>query len=49
MTLPGSVTLTVADATGVLTGFEASPEWRRVGGSTQCGGPHVAEVVVPAP
>jgi hypothetical protein len=33
----------------VLAETTAAPEWVRVGGSEQCGGPHQATVTVPAP
>jgi hypothetical protein len=46
---PDDLTLRVSDATGVLTEHEADLGWTRVGGSEECGGPHEAEVVVPAP
>jgi len=47
MTLPDSVEVTVLDAQGtVLTEAETEPEWRRVGGTAECGGPAEATVVV---
>ena len=49
-TTPESVTVTVADAAGTaLARVETRPEWARVGGSEECGGPTEATVVVPAP
>jgi hypothetical protein len=49
-TTPESVTVTVADAAGTeLARLETRPEWARVGGSEECGGPSEATVVVPAP
>lgn len=40
---PATVTLRALSATGsVLAEREATLEWRRVGGTEQCGGPHEA-------
>ena len=41
--------MTVSGADGVLTELTVTPDWVRVGGSAECGGPTEAEVVVPAP
>ena len=41
--------VTVSGADGVLAELTVSPDWVRVGGSEECGGPMEAEVVVPAP
>jgi hypothetical protein len=50
MTSPDSAVLTVLDADGrELAELDADLDWRRVGGSEDCGGPSVASVVVPAP
>ena len=50
ITPPDSVVVRVLDATGAeLTRFGADPEWRRVGGTAECGGPSEATVTVPAP
>lgn len=50
MTAPDSVVLTVLAADGTeLAQHEAGPDWRRVGGSEECGGPMAAVVTVPAP
>ena len=47
---PDSVVLTVLDAAGTeLARVEVEPEWVRVGGSEECGGPSEATVTVPAP
>ena len=47
---PNSVLVTVVDAGGrMLAVHEAGLDWVRVGGTEACGGPHEAEVVVPAP
>jgi hypothetical protein len=46
---PETVTLTVTEAGEDVVSVTVPPEWVRVGGSEQCGGPHEAEVVVPAP
>ena len=49
MTAPDSVVVTVLDADGTeLTRHDADLDWRRVGGSEECGGPQTASVVVPA-
>jgi len=50
MTAPESVTVTVLGAAGAeLAVLDADLDWERVGGSEECGGPHAASVVVPAP
>jgi hypothetical protein len=50
MTAPDSVVVTVLGADGAeLAEVAADLDWRRVGGSEECGGPHAASVVVPAP
>lgn len=50
MTAPGSVTVSVLGADGAeLAVHDVGLDWRRVGGSEECGGPHAASVVVPAP
>ena len=50
MSAPDSVAVTVVGADGTeLTEVDADLDWRRVGGSEECGGPHEATVVVPAP
>ncbi|RBY85760.1 hypothetical protein DQ241_15905 [Blastococcus sp. TF02A-30] len=50
MSTPGSVEVTVLDAAGsVLLETETEPDWRRVGGSAECGGPSEATVVVSCP
>jgi hypothetical protein len=50
MTSPRSAVLIVLDADGrELAEVDADLDWRRVGGSEDCGGPSVASVVVPAP
>jgi hypothetical protein len=41
--------VTVNGADGVLLERTVTPDWVRVGGSVECGGPTEAEVVVPAP
>ena len=41
--------VTVNGADGVLTERTVTPDWVRVGGSEECGGPTQAEVVVPGP
>jgi hypothetical protein len=47
MPLPSSVAVTVLDAGGAsLAAIEEEPDWRRVGGSAECGGPSEATVVV---
>jgi hypothetical protein len=47
---PESVVVTVTAADGTdLARHEADLTWRREGGSEECGGPHGATVVVPAP
>lgn len=44
---PGTVDVTVLDAQGeVLAEREADLDWRRVGGTAECGGPAEATVVV---
>jgi hypothetical protein len=50
MTLPDSAVLTVLDADGTERAeLDADLDWRRIGGSEDCGGPMAASVVVPAP
>jgi hypothetical protein len=50
MTTPESVVLHVLGPDGAqLTEVEADLDWQRVGGTEECGGPHEAVVVVPAP
>ncbi len=50
LSTPDSVVLTVLAPDGTaLTEVDADVDWRRVGGSEECGGPHEATVVVPAP
>ncbi|SNR88240.1 hypothetical protein [Blastococcus mobilis] len=50
MTTPDSAVLTVLGPDGTeLAALDADLDWRRVGGSEECGGPSVASVVVPAP
>lgn len=50
MTTPASVTVTVLDASGtLLTRVDAEPDWVRVAGTEECGGPTEGTVVVPAP
>jgi hypothetical protein len=50
MTAPDSVVLTVLGVDGTeLAVLDADLDWRRVGGSEECGGPHAASVVVPEP
>lgn len=47
VSLPDPVTVLVTDRTGAVLGeAEVDPEWERVGGSAQCGGPHMAAVTV---
>lgn len=47
MSSPGTVEVTVLDAQGeVLAEREADLDWRRVGGTEECGGPAEATVVV---
>ena len=47
MSSPGTVEVTVLDAQGeVLAEREADLDWRRVGGTEECGGPGEATVVV---
>ena len=41
--------VTVSGVDGVLVDVTVSPDWVRVGGSEECGGPTEAEVAVPAP
>ena len=41
--------VSVSGAGGVLTAATVRPDWVRVGGTEDCGGPAAAEVVVPAP
>jgi hypothetical protein len=50
MTTPDSAVLTVLGTDGTaLGGLDADLDWRRVGGSEECGGPSAASVVLPAP
>ena len=50
MSVPDSVEVTVLGPDGaVLAEVDAAPDWVRVGGSEECGGPHEATVTVPAP
>ena len=50
MTAPDSITLTVLGPDGTeLAVLDADLDWRRVGGSEECGGPHAASVVIPGP
>ncbi len=47
MPRPGTVVVTVLDAQGApLAETETEPDWRRVGGTAECGGPSEATVVV---
>jgi hypothetical protein len=47
---PDAVDVAVLGPDGaVLTETRADPEWVRVGGSAECGGPHEATGTVPAP
>jgi hypothetical protein len=41
--------VTVSGVDGVLAELTVTPDWVRVGGTEECGGPTEAEVVVPAP
>lgn len=50
MAAPDSVTVAVLDAAGaVLTRAAVAPDWVRVGGSAECGGPHEGTGRIPAP
>ena len=50
MVVPETVDVTVLGPDGaVLAELTADPEWERVGGSAECGGPMAATVTVPAP
>ena len=50
MSVPDSVEVTVLGPDGaVLAEVDAAPDWVRVGGSEECGGPHEATVTVAAP
>lgn len=50
MATPDSVEVAVLAPDGaVLAQVDAAPDWVRVGGSEECGGPHAATVTVPAP
>jgi hypothetical protein len=50
MTLPDSAVLTILGPDGTeLAELDADLDWRRVGGTEECGGPSAASVVVPAP
>jgi hypothetical protein len=45
---PAAVTLTVSQAGEDVVSVTVQPEWVRVGGTEECGGPLEAEIVVPA-
>jgi len=50
VTFPESVVVTVRDAAGTeLARVATDPDWARVGGTEECGGPNEATVTVPAP
>jgi hypothetical protein len=50
MTAPDAVVLTVLGADGAeLAQLGTDLDWRRVGGTEECGGPSAASVVIPAP
>ncbi len=50
MTTPDTVAVTVLGPDGAtLSEVRADLDWVRVGGSEECGGPHLATAVVPAP
>ena len=50
MSVPRTVVVTVLGPDGaVLAEIDADPDWERVGGSEECGGPHEATVTVAAP
>jgi hypothetical protein len=50
MTSPDAVVITVLGADGTeLAQLGTDLDWRRVGGTEECGGPGAARVVVPAP
>ena len=50
METPDEVHVAVLDPDGaVLAELTADPEWVRVGGSAECGGPHETTLTVPAP
>ncbi len=50
MTAPDSVVLTVIGPDGTeLAQLATDLDWRRVGGTQECGGPHTASVTVPLP
>jgi hypothetical protein len=50
MTTPDSVGITVLGSDGTeLADLDTGLDWRRVGGTEECGGPHAASTVVPAP
>jgi hypothetical protein len=50
MTAPDSVVLTVLGPDGTeLAQLATDLDWRRVGGTEECGGPHAASVTVPLP
>ena len=44
-----ALVVTVQRADGTVTEQTVRPDWVRVGGSAECGGPVEAEVVLPAP
>ena len=46
---PSEVTVRVLESGVVVTESTVEPEFVRVGGTAECGGPTEAEVVVPAP
>ena len=50
MATPETVSVTVLGADGAELGAtDVDVDWTRVGGSAECGGPHEATAVVPAP
>ncbi len=49
MQTPATMVLLVSAGSATPTEHEVTPEWVRVGGTEECGGPHEAEIVVPAP
>jgi hypothetical protein len=46
---PASVIVTVVENGAVVARADADLDWRRVGGSAECGGPEAATATVPAP
>jgi hypothetical protein len=46
---PASVVVTVREAGTPVAEVDADLDWRRIGGSAECGGPGAATVTVPAP